>query len=305
MVRRFVCLVLVLWVSMATSLAASPTLTYESPHTELSYRYVMQEEGSRAELWIYRFRTESGGLQMTVRVKHDRYTVTSDLKGEKSSEVVSMAAPTGAGMGEIELSWPDLRLQARYVKHEGSDELEHLQGGTPDCESLVAGKLAMTQQALLARVRNDYVRYVEPPRHLEELARALYVARYLPLLAAECEVSQEPAGGACYYDNPGYVDCLACCESDSGIANAVCGSLLWKLCFAPWCRGLGAGLCHGAVVFGSGICAGHNCRGKPGDPHCDQNQVCEGRCMNFCGPGWSSGCGSCAGEDSYHQECCR
>jgi len=290
---------------MASSLAASPTVLYESPHTDLSYRYVLQEEGSKAELWLYRFRTESGGLELTVRVGHDRYTVTSDLTGEKSREVVSMAAPTGAGVGEIELSWPDLRLQSRYVKHEGSDDLERLEGGTPDCESLVDGTLAVTQQDLLERVSDDYVRYVEPPRHLEELARALYAARYLPLLAAECEVSQEPAGGACYYDTVGYIDCIACCERYSGLATSVCGSVLWKLCFTPWCRGLGAGLCRGAVTFGSEICAGHSCRGKPGNPACDENQVCEGHCMNFCGPGWSSGCGQCDGEAPNHQECCR
>ena len=303
--RRFVFLLFAVWVSVTSGLANSPVLHYESPHTELSYRYALQEEGSNAELWTYRLPTEFGRFQLTIQSEEDRYTVTSDLEGAPSREVVTLAAPSGAGVGEIELAWPDLRIQARYVQHDGPDDLERVAGWTPDCESLANGKLAMTKRELLERVGEDYVRYIEPPRHLEQLVAALHSARFLPLLAGECEDSRAPAAGGCYYDNSGYIECISCCEIHAGISTSICTIALTRICRSGWCIGLSGRVCGGVVNLASNICSVHSCRGKPGDPGCDQSQPCEGQCLNFCGPGWSSGCGHCDDGGPYQQACCQ
>jgi len=271
----------------------------------LNYRYVLEDDDSKAELWIYRFLTPSGRLQLTIVSTAERMTVTSDLSGAPSREVVAMAEPAGLGEGDVELSWPDLKMRARYVKHEGTNDLERAEGWMPDCESIVGGTLALTKRDLLEQVRTDFLLYVEPPQHLEMLMAALYAARYLPIMAGECEDSAEPMGGSCYYDNLGYFDCTTCCESYRGVTMSVCGGVLGRFCRGPWCLKVGLGVCGGALTLGSNICSVHNCRGKPGDPNCDEDQVCEGHCMNFCGPGWSSGCGQCDSQAPNHQACCR
>jgi hypothetical protein len=302
--QRAATVLVLVGIATATPGAEAPPGRYNSPHNELSYRYSVVSGQDGSEHWQFAIASKSGDLSLSVSSDPLGIEITSDLVHGTFREALTYTVPVGAGVGELAIAWPNDRVSVRFADHGEAGKLAHVDGPLPDCERLGEGELQRTRQSLLKLARADYFTQAEAPRHLKMLVAGLEWATWAPSLAGDCEMAPRPAGGNCYASHGGFNECLQCCELEAGIEAFVCHAASLTMCTTAVCRRFADMLCGGMAVFSASVCTTHNCRGKIGDPGCNQNQPCEGTCMYFCGPGRDSACGTCAGQDVFHQECC-
>jgi hypothetical protein len=305
MVQRLVVSMVLSYLGLVSPAVAGAAALYESQQSSLIYAHDREDEGAKGALHRFRLRTEEGVLSIVTFQSEAEYRVTSELVGSAEQATITITKPSGAAEAEIELDWPGLRTGARFEAYGDAGRFEWVHGWTPECDRLVRGRLATVARDVLAQVESDLALASSPPEHLEVLYGALHVAVYIPAQVAGCEWINAPQAGGCYYDHIGYADCLACCDGQGGVSHMACTGIFLKFCRSPLCVLGGKYACGSAISFGKNLCRNHNCTGKPGDPACDHDASCEGSCIHFCGPGWSSACGSCEGEDATHQACCK
>jgi hypothetical protein len=303
--RRTAFSVFSVWVTIATSLAGSPSQHYQSPHTELSYLYEMQGDETTSELWDFQVRSESDDLRMAIRSGRIDYSVSIDFERTGERSTVTYTAPGDSDAGEFRLAGPDPRVEGHFRGYADATDLSRVAGEPPDCDSMLSGEMADALHRIIRLIERDYLRYLEPPRHLEVLVVALHIARVPPMLAGDCEDANHPAAGACYYDNATFGDCVHCCEDGMGFRTILCLTAFRSVCRGAACAAVSGLVCGGAGKIQKQYCMGYNCRGKPGDPQCDQSAPCEGNCMSFCGIGWGAACGDCSAHAPYRTECCQ
>ena len=92
MVHRFVSLMILIGFAIVPVSAASPSVLYESPHTELTYGYTSRDEGSKGQSWFYRVPTDEGMLKLKVLSDEARFMVVTDVEGAKSREIVTSSS---------------------------------------------------------------------------------------------------------------------------------------------------------------------------------------------------------------------
>jgi len=262
---------------------------YASTYSPLTYDFI---EGRLA----YRVPTSFGDLNIKI---HRGESEVISLSGPDDDWTVVLHEMPG---GVLKATWSLGNTTLTYDLRDNQDPVMIQQTEDLSCDPIWS---SATRQALFrARVLlvAEFSDNPAPPESsLSLLATVQLVASLVEGLSGCQDVSPDAAG--CYYDYPLYDDCALCCEADAEIFSIICLGAVWGMCQGKSCRAM-VFLCGGLMQAQVSMCISHNCRGKVGDPTCDDNMPCQGACMSFCGPGYSGACGDCP-PDSPQQACCK